>query len=200
MYDEITNDKLQITNLKKKIYHLSFIIINSRRRRPGFTLIELLVSFSILAMLAVVGVAAFVNYSNSQRIVNAMSDLRTTLINARSLSFSQSTVGTGCYGSSLPFQGYKVLVCCPSAGSGCPCISSATRDYEIDAVCGGSSFFKQGTKLPANVSVNTTSTTSRSFFFKGLSGGVDGAGQVALQDTQTSVTKIATVSATGAIQ
>lgn len=166
----------------------------------GFTIIELVVVFAVIAILGTVGVASFVNYNNSQKIINATQDLKTFMVSARSLATSQKIVGTACYGTSLTLDGYEVDMCCPSAGSGCNCVSDANKDYQMLISCGGNSFVVDSKKLPSGIVVNNASTTSRSYYFKTVTGGVNGAGSVSLIDQTTNQTKTISVSSTGIIQ
>lgn len=131
----------------------------------GFTLIELAVVISILAILTTVGLAAFVSYSRTQTIASAASDLSTILNLAKSRSFSQ-VKPEQCVNQSL--DGYKVL------------IFLSSNSYEMDAVCSGNVYKIKSVNLPQNVVFSSDATTSTSFFFPVISGGVLGSGSVVL--------------------
>ncbi|RJQ37116.1 prepilin-type N-terminal cleavage/methylation domain-containing protein [Candidatus Microgenomates bacterium] len=132
----------------------------------GFTLIEIVIAFSIMAIVSMIGLAAFVDYSRSQSLNNAVNGLVTMFNKAKSSAQSQ-VVPASC----ISFQGYKVLICSgPSVSEPC----NSNDDYEMDAVCGRTNVLIESIKFTDNnVGFDTSSTTSTSFLFKALSGGVD---------------------------
>lgn len=144
------------------------------KRNLGFTLIEISIVISILAVLTTAGLAAFVNYSRTQSLQTAVYDLRTTLNLAKSRAFSQvkpeqsisPDIIEPC--ASQPLDGYRVLV------------SETNDSFEMDAICAGNSYKIQSGNFPQNITVSSGATTSTSFFFPVISGGVVGSGSVAL--------------------
>lgn len=134
------------------------------KRSSGFTLIEISIVISVLAVLTTGGLAAFVNYSRTQSLQSAAYDLRTTLNLAKSRSFSQ-VKPEQCLNQSI--DGYKVV------------IFQASNAYELDAVCAGNIYKLSSGTFPTNVVVGSGST-SLSFFFPVISGGVIGSGSVVL--------------------
>lgn len=126
----------------------------------GFTLIEFIVVLSIIAILSTLGIVAFVNYSRTQVLNAAASDVVTMLKTAKSRAQSQ-VKPTLCI--TPPLVGYKVVI--PSA-----------RIYRLEVVCGDArnvSPIEEKT-LPANISFSSASLGS-SFLFNILTGGVEGA-------------------------
>lgn len=166
----------------------------------GFTLIELLIVFSILAIISTIGIAAFSGYSQSQNLRNASLTLKTLLQQARTDAAAQ--VNTSVCANT--FQGYAVQLCCSAGGLGCPNCTTG-NDYEIDIVCSNASgptyatVANTGGKFPSGVSINTTSTTQRSFQFIPLSGGVTSGGTIVLNGANSTQQAI-TVTGTGVIQ
>jgi len=134
------------------------------RKSAGFTLIEISVVVSILAILTTMGVASFVSYSRSQSLQAAALDLSTTLNLAKSRSFSQ-VKPPQCVNQVL--DGYRVIIL--SAGNG----------YELQAICAANVYKIREGAFPQNITVSSA-TTSTSFFFPLISGGVVGAGSVVL--------------------
>lgn len=177
--------------LKRSIFNFQF------SNTQGFTLIELIVVFSVMAVLSTVGIASFVSYTNSQKLRNAVLDIKTSLQNARSQALSQ-TQNSACTGT---IQGYEVRICCRSGGTSCPTCNS-TGDYEIDATCStipngvlvpGSSGI-----LPSGVSISSSATTQRVFHFIPIVGGVTIGGNIGITGNgQTQTVKVTT---TGVIQ
>ena len=157
----------------------------------GFTLIELLFVFSVFAVLSTVGVASFVTYSRAQTLSVATLDLSAMLQVAKSRASSQ-VKPSNCGANTL--DGYRVVIC-GLAGSICPTAST----YELRAVCGPTESIYATKKLPTSITFesNTSQTTSVSYMFKTISGGVDGAGKVTLRGYGN--TKSITVDVTGNI-
>ncbi|MBI2195692.1 MAG: prepilin-type N-terminal cleavage/methylation domain-containing protein [Candidatus Levybacteria bacterium] len=141
-------------------------IENSRVKREwGFTFIEISVVISILSILTTLGIAAFVNYSRNQSLQTAALDLVTTLNLAKSRSFSQAKPPE-CASETL--EGYRVSILASSDG------------YELHAICTGNLYQVKKVTFPQNITVSSNGTTSRSFFFPVISGGVTGSGSVIL--------------------
>ncbi|MEK7450905.1 MAG: prepilin-type N-terminal cleavage/methylation domain-containing protein [Patescibacteria group bacterium] len=160
----------------------------------GFTLIELVVAFSVIALLSTVGIASFVNYSRSQALTVSAKDLVNTLNLAKSRSLSQ-VLPSQCSGQSL--VGYEVRLCISTQS----CASGI--NYELNVVCSGSIYSAIETKnLPVNINFDTVKTTTTSFIFPVLTGGVKmngGDGTIVLSGYYGQE-KIITVSNSGIIK
>lgn len=175
-------------------------MLQNAKYSSGFTLIELLIVFSLLAIISTVGIAAFSSYSQNQNLRNAALSIKTLLQEARTDVASQVNA---CSRAST-FQGYALQLCCPTYGSGCPNCTSG-NDYEIDAICSGSptstytTVANTGGKFPTGVSLNTTSTTQRSFQFIPIAGGVVSGGKIVIKGANNMQQTI-TVSNIGVIE
>lgn len=148
------------------------------RNRPGFTLIELLFVFSVFGVLSTVGIASYVSYSRTQELNSSAFSVVTMLNFAKSRASSQ-VKPSQCNNQTL--QGYKVSICGLSSS---PCDESGV--YKLSVVCGGSEYILQTQLLDTRpqvkiaFSTDPTKTSSTSFLFKTLTGGVDGTGQITL--------------------
>ena len=81
----------------------------------GFTLIELIVAFTVIAILSVVGVASFADYSKSQTILADRQKLISVLNTAKANASSQLKETTDCPTSSNPLlnealNGYLITI------------------------------------------------------------------------------------------
>ena len=163
---------------------------NNRKSWQGFTLLELVIVMAVIGILASLGVVSFVKYSNSQALSAAASDLANTLNVAKARSLSQ-VKPSACNS----IDGYEVRIC---GLLGSTCISPSVS-FELDVKCGGSVVAPSITtkKLPTDINFDVT-TTSKSFFFPVLTGGVIGSGTVVLSGYGR--TKNVTVSLSGDIQ
>lgn len=93
--------------------------------KKGFTLIELVVVFSVMAVLATVGMASFLNFSRSQALQQAASDVTATLNTAKSEAVAQvkpTAAGSKCLQGAL--NGYRIVI--TKAGA-----------YTLYALCNG---------------------------------------------------------------
>lgn len=173
----------------------------------GFTLIELIVVFSIIAILSLIGVAAFVSYGRMATLDGASSDLSSVLLTAKSRANSQvkppSTQIPQCNDQTV-LDGYKVVLC-PTANSNVIC--DKANSYILGVVCGTSSCSDslcsniisqkiQESVLPQDITFDS-GTTSTLFFFPIISGGVGGAGKIILDGYGNQ--KTITVDSTGGI-
>lgn len=149
----------------------------------GFTLIELLVVFSVIVMLSVVGVAAFVDYSRTQTVQSAANELATMLQTAKSKAQSQVVLdGSGnnlCPSDSPVFIGYEVKLCI----SGSTCENRKNDNYELNIVCSSTSgnngsVYRDSKKFPVDVSFDITNTSATSFLFYALRGGINNNGTI----------------------
>lgn len=183
-------------------------MIRTKAYQLGFTLIELIVVFSIIAVLSLIGVAAFVSYSRVATLQSASSDLSSMLILAKSRANSQvkplSTQIPQC-NSQTVLNGYKVVIC-PTATSNVICDSA--NSYVLGVVCATSSCSDslcsniipqkiQESILPKDITFDS-GTTSTLFFFPIISGGVGGAGKIILDGYGNQ--KTITVDSTGGVE
>lgn len=151
--------------------------------QKGFTLIEIVVAFAVMAVLATVAVASFVNYSKIQVLQIASSELSSTLNLAKSRALSQ-TKPSSCQGQTL--NGYKVA------------LSVANSSYNLYAVCGSFEYkIGETSFLPQNV-LFSPMPTSTSFFFPVIVSGVSGSGTIYL--TAYGNTKSITVDSIGGVR
>ncbi|HEX8965763.1 MAG TPA: type II secretion system protein [Patescibacteria group bacterium] len=165
--------------------------------QKGFTLIELIVVFSIMSILALIGIAGFVTYSRVQALNNAVADIKTILASARSYTGSQ--VSTTCP-SGQSFTGYQVRFCTTYSGSTKQVCGqcSANADYELDLVCNNTIVYPSVVtkRLPAGVRVN--GTLCQNFQFNPISSSVVGSGNIIVQYNITGYVKSQTISVTSA--
>lgn len=174
----------------------------------GFTLIEILVVFSIIAVLALIGVAAFVSYGRMATLQSASSDLSSILLLAKSRADSQvkppSSQIPQCNDQTV-LNGYKVILC-PTSTSNLIC--DTDNSYVLGVVCASSSCSDplcsnitaqkvEETVLPQNITFDS-GTTSTTFFFPVISGGVGGFGKIILDGYSNQ--KTITVTSTGGIE
>jgi len=167
-------------------------------QESGFTIIELIVVFSIIAILSVIGVAAFVNYSRIQILEAAASDLSSTLLVAKSRAISQvkpSSQIPQCDNSAI-LNGYRVILC-PTSSSDVLC--TANNSYVLAVRCSNVDYRIKSSVLPKNV-VFSPSPTSLSFYFPVISSGVKGAGTITLTLTTDNNIRTITVDPIGGIQ
>lgn len=161
----------------------------------GFTLIELVVAFSVIAFLSTVGIASFVSYSRSQALSVSAKDLVNALNLAKSRSLSQVLAPSQCPGQSL--IGYEVRLCGFSTPT---CLSEG--DYELNITCSGNIFSPVETKkLPVGISFDENQTTTTSFLFPILTGGVNmGGGDGTIVLSGYGQTRTIIVNSSGVIQ
>ncbi len=152
--------------------------------KNGFTLIELIVAFSVISILATVGVASFVSYSRLQTLQTATYELSTTLGLARSRAYSQ-VKPSECTGQTS-LDGYRVT------------LSVSDNSYVLDAICSGSSHTELAKTLPKDITFDRLQSTSTSFLFPVIAGGVVGAGKIVVSGYGQ--TKTITVNSAGDIR
>lgn len=138
--------------------------------KQGFTLIELIVAFSIMAIISLVGIAAFLSYNRAQMLTTATSDMAGIFNLAKARSSSQVKLAS-CTGS---LDGYKVGLCKLSPTDCLP--PESDKDYSVYAVCSGTTVSPAivSKKLPGNISLASGGPTV--FLFRVLTGGVDFSG------------------------
>lgn len=157
----------------------------TRFDQSGFTLIEIIVVFTIIAILSLIGVASFVSYGRMATLQNGASDLTSTLLLAKSRAISQvkplSSQAPQC-NDQTALNGYKVVLC-PTSSSNIICDSADSYVFGVvcsstacsDSLCSNITPQKiQSRILPQNITFDSGST-STSFFFPVISGGVGGA-------------------------
>ncbi len=161
-------------------------------------MIELIVVFSITAILSTIGIASFVSYSQQEAVITSAAEAKTMIAKAKSLTTSQ--VKPSQCTANQQFGGYKVLFCCNSGGS-CPACQ-LTGDYELQVVCAGNPIAIDSRTFPSKVTVDNgvSNTTSRSFWFQPISGGVIGTGKVSITGIGYSKLQTITVTSTGVIE
>jgi len=148
----------------------------------GFTLIELLVVFSIIAIISTVTLASFSDFNKTSALKQAGSQLVSFFNDAKSRSLSQIKPST-CSGS---LDGYVVDICL-TAGSGCTYADS----YKMSTVCSGTKAALVPPvvkRLPANMHFSSSGTTSTSYRFNVLTGGVTGSGSVVISGNGSTTT------------
>jgi prepilin-type N-terminal cleavage/methylation domain-containing protein len=134
-------------------------------KTKGFTFIELMISISIMAVLGVLATAGFSNYNQIQVLQTSSNDIITMLNEAKSRAQSQVKLGTICSDSLKTLTDYRVDI-------------SQPKSYSLNVDCQDSglnnfSDLLETKNLPQNV--NFDSTSSPSFSFPVLSGGVEGS-------------------------
>lgn len=147
-----------MTRLSVRLNFSSHIFTGSRKASVGFTLIELIVAFSVMAILATVGVASFVSYSRAQALQQTTNDLVTALNTARAKTVAQIKPA-GC--SSL--NGYDIVL---TKG-----VSPNPDSYTLNAVCNGTDVLVTTTKFPKGLSLHGNNTIKIAFSV--LTGGVN---------------------------
>lgn len=103
----------------------------------GYTFIELLVVFSIIGVVSALGIASFVNFSNTQSVEGAASDVVALVTTARQRSLSQIKPEDCAANESL--RAYRVR------------ISSLSGSYGLEAVCGDRLVSISSKQLPPQV-------------------------------------------------
>src|SRR3989344_3552757 len=138
--------------------------------KQGFTLIEVVIAFSIMAIISLVGIAAFLSYNRAQVLNTAASDVVGILNLAKARSSSQVKLAS-CEGS---LDSYKVGLCKLSSVD---CLSPESdpdpekaKDIAVYAVCGGTTVSPAvvSKKLPQGISFSSGGPTV--FLFRVLTG------------------------------
>lgn len=152
--------------------------------KDGFTIIELVVSFSIIAVLSTIGIAAFGNYSRAQTLQQATNNLITTLNTAKARAVAQVKPNDCITPVVKTLSGYKVVL--------------TKNSYRLQAICNGSAETISTTNL-AGVSIDTTKSTM-TVTFSVLTGVVIGSGSIILDDDAGTTHKTITVTSGGLIE
>ena len=119
----------------------------------GFTLIELLVTFSLISMVSGLGFVSLTNYIKRQSFVQAAQDVKQSINIAKFNALSGVKPNSASCTSANGLVSYMVTFC--DFSSFYPCIDT-TADYEIEALCGGSTVAISSKKLPQNITFSTT--------------------------------------------
>lgn len=146
-------------------------ITKALSRSSGFTLIELLVVISVMAIIGTISLASFGNFNRSSSLKQTAAQLASFLSDAKSRSLSQLKPSS-CTGS---LDGYTVDFCLATGGS-CTSVDS----YVLSTLCSGTKTTITTKKLPSAVHFTSSGTTSQSYTFATLTGGVNGAGTLAI--------------------
>lgn len=145
----------------------------------GFTLIELLIVFTFIALLTVLGIAAYSTYTSTQLVQSSAADVATMLSTAKVQSLSQ-VIPSSC--GANPVTGYEVD------------ITIGGQQYVYSILCGTKQTVKTG-NLPPNVMFTNSSTPTITFPI--ATGAPTSSGTITV--TGYGKTKVITVSQTGAI-
>lgn len=141
-----------------KVQDSELRIQNNPRKQEGFTLIELIVAFTIIAILSVISVAAYVSFSRNQAVDNEVNQLVSVLNLAKSKAQSQvkpSSCATSPGPTNQALTEYQVV------------IDQSNSRYKLVAICAGSPIDIpiEGSsiiyhKFPSQITVNTNNTIS----------------------------------------
>lgn len=154
----------------------------------GFTLIELLVVMSVMAILGVGGIAAFVSYNQRQQVITVAQDVVTMLNQAKNRAQSQVKPSTPHCNDSFPLQGYKVT------------INSVSKTYVMSVQCGGSADSITSKKISySNVNFGSSHTFGFPIFYGGIIGADQTVGTPITVSWPSVMTKTITVYGDGRI-
>ena len=136
-------------------------------KTEGFTFIELMVAISVMDVLGALTTAGFSNYNQVQVLQTSGNDITTMLNEAKSRAQSQVKLGTICSVPGKTLTDYRVD------------ISQTNKNYSLSVDCQDSglnnfSDLLETKKLPQNVNF----TSSPSFSFPVISGGVQAPGSI----------------------
>jgi Tfp pilus assembly protein FimT len=147
--------------------------------QKGFTIIEILIVFTFIAVLTVLGIAAYSSYTSTQQVQSGAADVATMLNTAKNQSLSQ-VIPTSC--GVTPVTGYRVDI---TVGGG---------QFVFSAICGLPQTVTTS-NLPPRVTFAAGSTAS--VFFP-ISTGMPTTG-ASITVTGYGKSKVISVSQTGAI-
>lgn len=136
--------------------------------KNGFTFIELIIVITFIAILSSIGIASFVNYSKTQNLESARSNLLSVFNLAKSRAMSQ-TKPPSC----TELNGYEVV------------ITRAGNKYDLYPICSNlRASSVVSASLPSGVTFNSSiGSSSVSFFFPVIVSGV----KIKVDDVEISV-------------
>lgn len=132
---------------KNKLLSIVYCLLSNKN---GFTLIELLVVFSVVAILAGIGIAAFVEYSRSQQVNQTANNIKLLLNEAKfnslsSVKTAKSENGEESCGSNT-LIGYTIVV-------------AGNDQVKLNQVCENSGTAElKSINLPSSLVINASST------------------------------------------
>jgi prepilin-type N-terminal cleavage/methylation domain-containing protein len=131
------------------------------RNGAGFTLIELVVAFSVMAILATVGMASFLSFSRAQTLQQATNDLMTTLNTAKAKAVTQTKPADCLLPQEKTLNGYQVILV-------------TVNSYKLRAICNGSpvDISATPTSLPTGVQFASSVIIPTTITFSVMTGGV----------------------------
>lgn len=149
-----------ISHLMQFISIYRKLLFTSCRKQSGFTLIEILVVFSVIAILAGVGIASFVSYSRFQEVNQAANSIKLLVNEAKFNSLSVVKTLSDQQGQSITcgvqsLVGYRVDIIQP-------------RTLNLIQVCDLNSTTVKSIELPQTISFST-GTSCLSIQFSSLS-------------------------------
>lgn len=140
----------------------------------GFTLIELLVTFSLISLISGLGFVSLTSYIRRQGLVQAAYDIKQSTNIAKFNSLSGVKPDSPSCTNVNGLVSYMVNFCDFSVYS---CIDG-TADYEIEALCGGSTIAVLSKKLPSGITFSTSGlpTPCTYLVFGSLNSTIQGGG------------------------
>ena len=148
----------------------------------AFTLIEMMVAVTVMGILTAVGVASYRQFNERQKVVTAGKEVITLLRNTQKKAKSGDRP-IECDAPYRVLDGYKMRV------------TIATSQVDIIAMCRGLDVITD-TVLLTNDAIFSS---GGEYIFKGLSGGVDGAGVITVTDVNLVHSYEVEITNTGAI-
>ena len=126
-------------------------------QNKGFTLIEILVVFSVISILAAIGIASFASYSRAQEVNQAANNLKVLVGHAKfnalsAVKYSTNELGTKVSCGAIALSGYSVT-------------KVGNNILDLNQVCADSTTnrIKRFT-LPKNITFDLSTTCSEIFF------------------------------------
>lgn len=149
--------KICMGEIKKQYFKKHFLASEVSCFSSGFTLIEILVVFSVVSILAGIGIASFASYSRTQEVNQAANNLKVFIGHAKFNALSAVKYSTD-------EQGIKVD-CGTATLSGYSVTKVGNNILDLNQVCADSTTnrIKRFT-LPSNVTFGLSTTCSEIFF------------------------------------
>ena len=154
---------------------------NPKMFSQGFTFIELLVTIAISGLLLGLGVTAYNNFSDHQKLLLAVRSLKTNLRAAQAKAMANK-IPTGCG----DFKGYRVEF-----------TEEIREKYTTAAICGEEVFDEIETALPNNIVFSSDPTQ---VLFLSLSGRVSTQVVLTLERQETTDEATVTITSSGEIK